>query len=81
MVAIQKAIQEGASAYLARQNKTVLWVGIQRFNNLESAWPSIAVGLLLCCLICLAGYIGMMVAVRANARVAQGGQTCLKARL
>ena len=28
MVAIQKAIQEGASAYLKRQNRTVFFVGV-----------------------------------------------------
>lgn len=72
MVAIQKAIQEGASAYLGRQNKTVLWVGIPAALVIWKALgPSLAVGFVVGAVSsALAGYIGMMVAVRANARVA-----------
>ena len=80
MQAIQKAIQEGASAYLGRQNKTVLFVGIPvvlvmwRWLGLPTA-VGFAVGAVASA---LAGYIGMMVAVRANARVAQEAKHGLK---
>ncbi|MBI2068876.1 MAG: sodium-translocating pyrophosphatase [Candidatus Yanofskybacteria bacterium] len=73
MVAIQKAIQEGASAYLGRQNKTVLWVGIPAALIMWKAlgFP-VAVGFAVGAVSsAVAGYIGMMVAVRANVRVAE----------
>lgn len=73
MVAIQKAIQEGASAYLTRQNKTVFWVGLAAVLILWY-WlgPSLAAGFVVGAVAsALAGYIGMMVAVRANVRVAE----------
>ncbi len=73
MQAIQKAIQEGASAYLGRQNKTVLWVGVPVAIVMWKVlgFP-VAVGFVVGAVASgLAGYIGMMVAVRANARVAQ----------
>jgi len=80
MVAIQKAIQEGASAYLGRQNKTVLWVGIPVALVMWKAlgFP-VAVGFIIGAVAsALAGYIGMMVAVRANARVANEAKHGLK---
>ena len=80
MVAIQKAIQEGASAYLGRQNKTVLWVGVPAALIIWKAlgFP-IAVGFVVGAVSsALAGYIGMMVAVRANARVANEAKHGLK---
>ena len=70
---IQKAIQEGASAYLARQNKTVFWVGLAAVVVLWY-WlgASLAAGFVVGAVAsALAGYIGMMVAVRANVRVAE----------
>ena len=80
MQAIQKAIQEGASAYLARQNKTVLWVGIPVALVMWKALGlPIALGFVVGAVAsALAGYIGMMVAVRANARVAQEAKHGLK---
>ena len=80
MVAIQKAIQEGASAYLGRQNKTVLWVGIPVALLIWRALGTpIAVGFVVGAVSsALAGYIGMMVAVRANARVANEAKHGLK---
>ncbi|OGN06964.1 MAG: sodium-translocating pyrophosphatase [Candidatus Yanofskybacteria bacterium RIFCSPHIGHO2_01_FULL_45_42] len=80
MVAIQKAIQEGASAYLGRQNKTVLWVGIPAALIMWKALGlPIAVGFVVGAVSsALAGYIGMMVAVRANARVANEAKHGLK---
>ena len=80
MVAIQKAIQEGAAAYLGRQNKTVLWVGIPAALVMWKAlgFP-IAVGFVVGAVAsAVAGYIGMMVAVRANARVANEAKLGLK---
>jgi K(+)-stimulated pyrophosphate-energized sodium pump len=73
MQAIQKAIQEGAEAYLRRQNMTVLVVGVV-VTMILYAWlgTAIAGGFILGAVAsALAGYIGMMVAVRANVRVAQ----------
>src|SRR3989344_8089236 len=70
---IQKAIQEGASAYLARQNKTVFWVGAAAVLVLWK-WlgTPLAAGFVVGSVAsALAGYIGMMVAVRANVRVAE----------
>ena len=80
MVSIQKAIQEGASAYLGRQNKTVLWVGIPVALIMWKALSfPIAVGFVVGAVSsALAGYIGMMVAVRANARVANEAKHSLK---
>ena len=76
---IQAAIQEGASAYLNRQYRTIavaavvlaallliggIWVG-------DLGWK-VAVGFLIgAVLSAAAGYIGMNIAVRANARVAE----------
>ena len=73
MQSIQKAIQEGAEAYLKRQNLTVLAVGIVATAVLWF-WLGqfTAVGFLIGAVAsALAGYIGMMVAVRANVRVAE----------
>ena len=73
MVAIQKAIQEGASAYLKRQNRTVFFVGVVAVLILWK-WLGLTVaeGFVVGAVAsALAGYIGMMVAVRANARVAE----------
>ena len=73
MRSIQLAIQEGASAYLRRQNLTVLVVGlvitIALFIFMEGTVAAgFAVGAIASA---LAGYIGMVVSVRANARVAE----------
>ncbi|OGM96017.1 MAG: sodium-translocating pyrophosphatase [Candidatus Yanofskybacteria bacterium RIFCSPHIGHO2_02_FULL_38_22b] len=73
MVAIQKAIQEGAEAYLKRQNKTVLAVGIV-VAVVMYVWlgATTAVGFLVGAIAsAAAGYVGMMVSVRANSRVAE----------
>ena len=70
---IQKAIQEGASAYLKRQNRTVFGVGIIAALVLWYWLGTItAVGFAVGAIAsALAGYVGMLVAVRANARVAE----------
>ncbi len=73
MVSIQKAIQEGASAYLKRQNRTVFFVGVVAVLILWK-WLglTIAEGFVVGAVSsALAGYIGMMIAVRANGRVAE----------
>ncbi|OHB19052.1 MAG: sodium-translocating pyrophosphatase [Parcubacteria group bacterium RIFCSPHIGHO2_02_FULL_40_12] len=73
MQEIQKAIQEGAIAYLKRQNTTVFWVGLIAALFLWKVLGSMtAIGFGIGAVAsALAGYIGMMVAVRANARVAE----------
>jgi K(+)-stimulated pyrophosphate-energized sodium pump len=70
---IQKAIQDGAVAYLSRQNKAVFLVGLVVYGLLW--WwlgALVALGFALgAAMSALAGYAGMMVAVRANSRVAE----------
>lgn len=73
MQSIAKAIQEGASAYLKRQNMTVLGVGVVAFIGLYivlgmTSALGFAVGATASA---LAGWFGMFVAVRANVRVAE----------
>ncbi len=64
---------DGSVAYLKRQNITVLWVGIPVALVLWK-WlgTPIAVGFVFGAVAsAIAGFIGMMIAVRSNARVAQ----------
>lgn len=77
MQEIASAILEGASAFLRRQNRTILVVGlvvaallyyVLGFNS-ALGFVIGAVGS------ALAGYLGMMVAVRANVRVAEGARS------
>ena len=66
MRSIQKAIQEGAEAYLKRQNITVLAVGLI-VAALLYAWLgwATALGFIVgAAASALAGYVGMMVGVR-----------------
>lgn len=70
---IASAIQQGAAAYLKRQYKTVAIVGVAALVVLWKWLGGItslgfAVG---AAASALAGYVGMMVAVRANVRVAE----------
>ncbi len=76
MKAIAKAIQEGASAYLIRQNKSAGMVAIVIFVLL---WVKLnfltAAGFLVgASLSALAGYIGMQVSVRANIRTTEAAK-------
>ncbi len=73
---ISLAVQEGATAYLNRQYTTIAVVGVVLFVALifiQDIWVSIG---FLIGGICsaAAGYIGMNVSVRANARVAEAAR-------
>lgn len=73
---IATAIQEGAGAYLRRQNMVVLGVGIV-VALLLAAYLSkpVAVGFVAGAVAsAFAGYVGMFVAVRANVRVAEAAK-------
>jgi K(+)-stimulated pyrophosphate-energized sodium pump len=76
MVQISRAIQEGASAYLRRQYTTIGLVGVVLFVILIPLQSiSVAVGFAIGGLLSAsAGYIGMNVSVRANARVAEAAR-------
>jgi K(+)-stimulated pyrophosphate-energized sodium pump len=76
MVAISKAVQEGASAYLRRQYTTIGIVGVVLFVVLIPLQSvEVAVGFALGGLLsAAAGFIGMNVSVRANARVAEASR-------
>jgi K(+)-stimulated pyrophosphate-energized sodium pump len=77
MRTISAAVQEGASAYLNRQYTTIAGVGVVLFialipiQNIRVA-IGFAIGGLLSA---SAGYIGMNVSVRANARVAEAARS------
>jgi K(+)-stimulated pyrophosphate-energized sodium pump len=83
MVAISRAVQEGAQAYLRRQYLTIGVVGVVLFivliplQNIEVA-IGFAIGGLASA---AAGFIGMNVSVRANARVAEAGRSGISAAL
>ncbi len=80
---IARAIQEGAQAYLMRQYKTlVLFVVL--LAGLIGWLLNVQTGIaFLAGVICsaLAGYVGMMVSVRANLRTAEAAKTGLKEAL
>ncbi len=73
---ISRAIQKGSSAYLNRQYKSVAFVAAIIFLviGFVLGWNS-AIGFLIGAVAsALAGYIGMNVAVRANAKTAQAAE-------
>jgi K(+)-stimulated pyrophosphate-energized sodium pump len=76
MRAISLAVQEGARAYLNRQYTTIAGVGVIVFILLIPLQNiRVAIGFLIgAALSASAGYIGMNVSVRANARVAESAR-------
>jgi len=82
---IQRAVQEGAEAYLKRQYLTIAGVSVVPFLLLgfyhKLGWGT-AVGFLVgATLSAAAGFIGMNVAVRSNARTAEAARSGLKPAL
>jgi K(+)-stimulated pyrophosphate-energized sodium pump len=77
MVGISRAVQEGAQAYLKRQYLTIGLVGVVLFLVLIPLQDiSVAIGFAIGGLAsAAAGFIGMNVSVRANARVAEAGRS------
>ena len=77
MRSISAAVQEGASAYLNRQYTTIAGVGLILFIALIPIQNiRVAIGFLIGGLLsAAAGYIGMNVSVRANARVAEAARS------
>ncbi|HKG02545.1 MAG TPA: sodium-translocating pyrophosphatase [Conexibacter sp.] len=76
MVSISSAVQEGARAYLNRQYTTIAVVGVVLFVALIFIQDIyVAIGFLIGGLSsAAAGYIGMNVSVRSNARVAEAAR-------
>ncbi|MCR4313858.1 MAG: sodium-translocating pyrophosphatase [Candidatus Uhrbacteria bacterium] len=79
MKGIALAIQEGASAYMARQYKVITGIGIIIFLILGFAlgW-TLAIGFLVGAILSgVAGFIGMSVSVRANVRTTEAAKSGL----
>ncbi len=82
MQAISEAIREGATAFLTREYKTVAVVGIVLAALLTYLGVWTAVGFVIGALgSALAGYIGMLVTVKANVRTTEAAKRGLQAAL
>ena len=82
MQGISNAVKEGAMAFLAREYKTVAVVAVILTVLLYFLGPWTAIGFVIGTVgSALAGYIGMMVSVRANVRTAQAAHKGLQAAL
>ncbi len=82
MKAISDAVREGATAFLRREYKTVAITGVVVFILLFFLGVWTAVGFVIGAVgSALAGYLGMMVAVRANVRTAQAANGGLNSGL
>jgi K(+)-stimulated pyrophosphate-energized sodium pump len=93
MVAVARAIQEGAYAYLSRQARTMAWFVVVLAVALYALYaplyrdrPALAVGVAVAFLLgCLAshgaGYVGMTSAVQGNVRVASAARRSFKEAL
>lgn len=84
MMAIARAIQEGANAYMIRQYKTVAWIGLVIFIlvGISSLGWGVAIGFLVgAVLSAIAGVIGMIVSVRANIRTTEAAKSGMQQAL